>query len=96
MRLSDNSASTLTWLAVFFLLPGFSIQSPSGRFLFVVLAAFVALIPLAFGNSKRRVISGLVLVVALLGAFATYPEFDKDQNAYRERVRQKSNASSER
>lgn len=92
MKLTDKTATTLNWLAAFFLVPGVLIISPAGRILFVVLAAIIALIPLVFSNGKRRVFAGIVFGIALLLAFVTYPDFNKDQDAYRDRVRQKSSA----
>lgn len=90
MKLPDKSASALTWFAVILLVPGLMIQSPSGRFFFAALAGLVALVPLAFGSSKRRIFGGVVAALSLLIAVATYPDFSQDQDSYRDRVRQKS------
>lgn len=90
MKLPDKSASALTWFAVILLLPGLMIQSPSGRFFFAALAGLVALVPLAFGSTKRRLYGGVIAALSLLIAVATYPEFIQDQDSYRDRVRQKS------
>jgi hypothetical protein len=90
MKLPDKSASTLTWFALILLVPGLMIQSPSGRFFFAALAGLVALVPLAFGSTKRRLYGGVIAALSLLIAAATYPEFSEDQDSYRDRVRQKS------
>jgi len=89
MRLSDETAKTLAGLAVLLLAPGLLIASPTGRFFFLVLAAFVALIPLVFGSTKRRILAGVIMAVSLLVGAATYPEFRKDYGSYLERARQK-------
>lgn len=90
MKLPDKSASTLTWFAIILLVPGLMIQSPSGRFFFAALACLVALVPLAFGSSKRRLYGGAIAALSLLITVATYPDFRKDQDTYRDRVRLKS------
>lgn len=90
MKLPDKSASTLTWFAAILLVPGLMIQSPSGRFFFAALAGLAALVPLAFGSTKRRLYGGVIAALSLLIAVATYPEFIQDQDSYRDRVRQKS------
>ena len=89
MRLPDKSANSLIWLAVFLLIPGLMIQSPSGRFFFVALSGLVALVPMIFGNAKRRVFAGVVATISLLIVIGTYEEFCQDQDSYRERARQK-------
>lgn len=90
MKLPDKSTSALTWFAVILLLPGLMIQSPSGRFFFAALAGLVALVPLVFGSTQRRLYGGVIAAIALLIAVATYLEFAHDQDSYRDRVRQKS------
>lgn len=90
MKLPDKSASALTWFALILLVPGLMIQSPSGRFFFAALAVLLALLPLAFGSTKRRLYGGAIAALSLLIAVTTYPDFSKDQDSYRERVRQKS------
>lgn len=90
MKLPDQSAGAMTWLAALILVPGLLIGSPSGRFFCVALAGVVALMPLMFGAGKRRVFAGIVAAISLLFGIATYPEFSKDQDTYRERVRQKN------
>lgn len=89
MRLPDKSANSLIWLAVLLLIPGLMIQSPSGRFFFVALSGLVALAPLIFGTPKRRIFAGIVAAISLTIVIGTYAEFSKDQDAYRERARQK-------
>lgn len=90
MKLPDKSASTLTWFAVILLVPGLLIPSPSGRFFFAALAGLVALVPLVFGSTRRRLYGGAIAALALLIAIATYPDFRQDQDTYRDRARQKS------
>lgn len=92
MRLPDKSAAALTWLGTFLLVPGLLIQSPAGRYFFAALAGLVALVPLIFGGPRRRLFAGIVAGISLLLVIATYPEFSKEQDSYRERVRQKSMA----
>ncbi|MCF8179330.1 MAG: hypothetical protein K9J74_12540 [Sulfuritalea sp.] len=90
MRLPETSVNALTWLALLFLVPGVLIESPGGRFIFTALAGLIALIPLLFGNPKRRMFAAVVMAISLLMGVVSFPEFSKDQDAYRERVRQKS------
>jgi uncharacterized membrane protein YccC len=89
MRVSDQSAKALAGLAVIFLVPGVLIESPTGRFFCVLLAAIIALIPLVLGSTKRRVYAGVVLAISLLIGVATYPDFQTDYDTYVERARQK-------
>jgi uncharacterized membrane protein len=77
MRLGDQSAGTLAWLAVFLLIPGLLIMSPTGRIFFIALAAAVALVPVVFGSTKRRIFGGVVLAICLLLGPATYLEHRK-------------------
>lgn len=77
MRLGDKSARSLAWFAVFLLLPGVLIMSPTGRIFFIALAAIVALIPVIFGSMKRRIFGGIVVAVCLVIGMPTYFEHRK-------------------
>ncbi len=89
MRLPDQTAAALNWLAALILLPGFMIGSPSGRFACIALAALLAMLPLLFATGRCRVIAGVVLGVSLLFGSIEYPKLIADQDTYRDRVRQK-------
>ena len=77
MKLRDESAGTLNWLAGLLLLPGLAIMSPTGRIFFIVLAAIVALIPVVFSSGKRRIVGAVILLVCLVIVAPTYLEHRK-------------------
>ena len=89
-RLNDVTAKSMLWLAVIILFVGMMIASPAGRFFSTIVAMLVALVPLLFSRSKKRIIAGIIVAAAALFAYATFGEFQKDQDRYKERVRQTS------
>jgi len=90
MPLKNDSATSLTWLAAIILLVGLLIDSPAGRFFSTLVAGGIALIPLCFGNSRRRIFAGVVGLAAVLLACAVFGEYQKDFAKYRERVSRES------
>lgn len=90
MKMSDQSVGSMIWLAGLILVPGLLVDSPAGRFFCIVLAGIVIVVPLFFGTGKRRLFAGILAGISLLLGIATYPEFIKDQAAYRDHVRGKS------
>jgi hypothetical protein len=90
VKMKDSTARALNWLAVLILLVGMMIASPSGRFFSTVVAIMVALAPLLFNRSKKRIIAGIIVAAAAFFASGTFGEFLKDQDRYKERVRQTS------
>jgi len=89
-KLNAVTAKSMNWLAVIILFIGMIIASPSGRFFFAIVAMMVALVPLLLNRSKKRMIAGIIVATAAFFAYATFGEFQKDQNRYKERVRQTS------
>jgi cell division protein FtsW (lipid II flippase) len=89
-QLKDVTARTLNWLAIIVLLTGTMIASPAGSFFAALVALMTAAVPLFFSRSKKRMIAGMVVVVAALFAYATFGPFQQDQHRYRERVRASS------
>ena len=77
VRLNDQSAGALCWFAAILMLPGVLIMSPTGRLASLALAALIALVPLAFGSTKRRIFAGIVLALASLIGTPTYFEHQK-------------------
>ena len=87
-KLNDVTAKSMNWLAVIILFVGMTIASSSGRFFSTIVAMLVALVPLLFSRSKKRIIAGIIVAAAAFFAYATFGEFQKDQDRYQERVRQ--------
>jgi hypothetical protein len=90
VKMKDSTARSLNWLAVIILLVGMMIASPSGRFFSTVIAIMVALAPLLFNRSKKRIFAGIIVAAAAFFAYGTFGEFQKDQDRYKERVRRTS------
>lgn len=88
--MNDSTAKAMNWLAVIILVVGMMIASPSGNFFSTIVAMMVALVPLLFSRSKKRVIAGIIVAAAAFFAYATFGAFHKDYNRYRERVRHTS------
>ena len=89
-KLNDVTAKSMNWLAILILSVGMMIASPSGRFFSTIVAILIALVPLLFSRSKKRIIAGIIVAAAALFAYATFGEFQKDQDRYQERIRQTS------
>ena len=89
-KLNDVTAKSMNWLAILILSVGMMIASPSGRFFSTIVAMLVVLVPLLFSRSKKRIIAGIIVAAAAFFAYATFGEFQKDQDRYKERVRQTS------
>lgn len=85
-KLNDVTAKSMLWLAIIILFVGMIIASPAGSFFSAMVAIMVALVPLFFSRSKKRMVAGIIVVVAALFAYATFSTFQKDYNKYRERV----------
>jgi cell division protein FtsW (lipid II flippase) len=86
-KLNDVTARALNWLAIIILFTGMMIPSPAGSFFSAMVAMMVALVPLFFSRSKKRIIAGIILLVAAFFAYASFGAYQKDYNKYRERVR---------
>jgi membrane protein implicated in regulation of membrane protease activity len=89
-KLNDVTAKSMIWLAIIILFVGMMIASPAGRFFSTIVAMMVALVPLLFNRSKKRIIAGVIVAAAAFFAYATFGEFKKDQDRYKERARQAS------
>ena len=75
-KLKDSSSTTLLALAVLCLTPGMIILSPDGRLFFLVLAGLVlAVVAVAAPSGKKRFAAGLGLLVAVVMALQTWPEY---------------------
>ena len=83
-KLNDVTARSLNWLAIIILFTGMMIASPAGSFFSAMVAMLVALVPLLFSRSKKRIIAGIIVAAAALFAYATFGEFQKDQGRYKE------------
>jgi hypothetical protein len=89
-KLNDVTAKSMLWLAIIILFVGMMVASPAGRFFSTMVAMLVALVPLLFNRSKKRIIAGIIVVTAALLAYGTFGDFQKDQDRYKERVRRTS------
>lgn len=81
------SARALTSLAALTLLGGFLVMSPSAAFLAFCLAALFAAIPAIFGAGKIRLFAIALLLGAAALAANRYPDFRREQQRYRERIK---------
>ncbi len=75
-KLKESTATSLIALAALFLAPGLLILSPDGRLFFLAIAGLVSAIVAIFAPSgKKRLISGLALLIALVMAVQAWPEY---------------------
>lgn len=81
------SARALTGAAGLALLVGFLVMSPSAAFLAFCLAALFAAIPAIFGAGKIRLFAVALLLGAAALAVSRYPDFRREQQHYRERIK---------
>lgn len=72
MRVSDQAAGALLGLAAIFLVGGLVVMSPAGTFAAAAVAGLLALAPLLFGSTKRRIVAGVILGVALVMGIPAY------------------------
>jgi membrane protein implicated in regulation of membrane protease activity len=89
-KLNDVTTKSMLWLAIIILFVGMMIASPAGSFFSTMVAMLVALVPLLFNRSKKRIVAGIIVAAAALFAYATFAEFQKDQDRYKERAHQTS------
>jgi apolipoprotein N-acyltransferase len=75
-KLNDVTAKSMIWLAIIIFFVGMMIASPSGRFFSTIVAMLVALVPLFFNRSKKRIIAGIIVAAAAFFAYATFGECD--------------------
>ncbi len=75
------------WLAWLLLGAGLLLPTPTASFCLVFLAVSCAVVPLAFGDTKRRIgavialILGVALAVSLVGRIGHDPSFKKNRPA---------------
>ncbi len=80
------TARTLIWASAIFLLVGLIIMSPSAQFFLMVLAALLVAAPVFLVQGSLRIVAVILLFLSLFLAAYTYPSFQADQRAYRERA----------
>ncbi len=80
------TARTLIVASAISLLAGLVILSPSARFFLMVLAALLVAAPVFFCRQSLRIVAVILLFLSLLLTAHTYPSFQADQRAYRERA----------
>jgi len=85
--MKPESAKALTWSAAILILLGLIVMSPSAAFGSFVLAALCAFFPAAFGAKKTRIFAALLLIASLALSVAYFSEFQREQNAYRQRAK---------
>ena len=83
-RMKETSSTTLLVLAALFLVPGIIILSPDGRLFFLVLAGLVsAVVAIAAPSGKKRLLAGIALLVAVVMAIQTWPEYKAHMDAWK-------------
>jgi hypothetical protein len=88
-RMNPQTVNTLTWLAVLLLLVGSMIPSPLGLVAVAGLGGVVALVPIAYGSMKFRIVGLAVLLVALGLTISTYPDAKQEMARYSAHARSK-------
>ncbi|NLC70144.1 MAG: hypothetical protein GX751_02160 [Desulfuromonadaceae bacterium] len=85
--MKETLAKSLLWSAVFVLVLGMLIGSPSGQFFCFVVAAAIAALPLSLAGKRRRLFAAGVTIAAVLLAWSVYSDFRQDFSTYRERAK---------
>lgn len=81
------SARALTITAALVLLVGFLVPSPSGAFFAFCLAVLLTLFPVIRGTGAVRLVAAILLLCSAGFAAGGYPDFQSDQERYRQRPR---------
>jgi membrane protein implicated in regulation of membrane protease activity len=81
--MNPQTAKTVTWAALFCLLTGMLIISPSAAFLLYSLAAILAVLPAVMAGTWLRVTALFLLALSLFLAFDAYPKFSKEMKMFR-------------
>ena len=74
-----QSAIALAGFSAILVLVGLLVLSPSAAFLIMILAAVLAVVPVAVGARTTRVVAALLLIAATVLAVTFYPEFRTEQ-----------------
>jgi hypothetical protein len=62
-------------------------MSPAAQFLFFLVAAVLAAIPVLFASKTPRFAGSILLTIALALTYQSYAGFDKEQQDYRKRAK---------
>ena len=81
--MTPTLASALNSLVIVALILGNTVIKPSGGFLFHLIVAGLAAIPLAFTQKMPRIVGGTLLAVSLALALARYPDYRAAKEIYR-------------
>ncbi len=84
------SAKALAWSAGLLMVLALGIISPAGTFPLLILAAICAAIPGLFAAKRIRVVSLILLGISLVLAATYFPDFKRDQEAYRRRAKEQA------
>lgn len=81
--LDPVSARTLVQAAGAVAFIGLVVGSPAGAMAAYALAALLAVAPVVFGRGKPRLAAAIVLAIAALLLYSTYPQYRDEMAAYR-------------
>ncbi len=86
-KLKESTATALIALAALCLAPGLLILSADGRLFFLALAGLVSAVVAIFAPSrKKRLISGLALLITLVIAVHAWPEYKTHADARKQKT----------
>ncbi|MCK4536762.1 MAG: hypothetical protein KAT93_07090 [Desulfuromonadales bacterium] len=82
--MNERSVRTLLWSSGILLLTGGMVMSPSARLLAFGLAAVLAVLAVAFGRRRLRLVAVVLTFVSLLLVVQVYPNAKQDFSDYRQ------------
>jgi membrane protein implicated in regulation of membrane protease activity len=88
-KLKESTTTALLALIALLLAPGLLILSPDGRLFFLALAGFISAIVAIFAPSgKKRLVATVALVIAVVTALQTWPEYRSHADTRLKRISQ--------